>query len=156
MREEEKDRLEKVKLIARISKMNKKLLIFFSAILAVAMTIALYSLLMPAWIIVGRAGEDENGLPSIESRFKITQSDLAEFPKLREAIVAADENHPYEHWVPSVKSWYWEGTRIIERFDMDSQYPLEYQAVLIYDDDNNMKKVYHIQVVFGYEQQGQN
>ena len=33
---------------------------------------------------------------------------------------------------------------------MDSSYPPEYEAVLIYE-DNNSKKVYHVQIVFGYE-----
>lgn len=138
-------------IITGILKVNKKLLIF-SAILAIATIIALYYLLMPAWIIVVREGEDENASPSIENRFRIAQSDLAEYPKLEEAIALADGNYLYVSWVPPVKAWYWEGMKIVERFDMDSQYPPEYDAFLIYNDNNNVKKVYLVSVVFGYEQ----
>ncbi|MGI0016541.1 MAG: hypothetical protein ACREBU_24225, partial [Nitrososphaera sp.] len=156
MREQEKDRLEKVKLTARISKRNKKSLIFCGSIIAVAMTMALYYIFMPSWIIVVREGEDENALPSIENRFEITQSDLAEFPKLGDAMVEADGNYPYDHWIPPAEAWYWEGTKIVERFDMDSQYPPEYEAFLIYEDNGgNLKRVYHVQVVFSYEHQVQ-
>ncbi|MGI0015059.1 MAG: hypothetical protein ACREBU_16700 [Nitrososphaera sp.] len=156
MSDEERGRLEKVKAIAGISKMNKKLLIFLAAIIAVAMMIALYYIFMPAWIIIVREGEDENALPDIENRFKITETDLAEFPKLREVMSAADANYTYEQWVPPLKAWYWEGTRIVERFDMDSQYPPEYEAFLIYEDNgSNLREVYHLQVVFGYEHQRQ-
>lgn len=156
MNEKEKGRLEKVKVIAKILKANKKSLTFVGAIIAVAMAISLYYLLMPAWIIVVREGEDENALPSIENRFEIAQSDLAEFPKFREAMAEADGNYPYVQWLPPAKAWYWEGIKIVERFDMDAQYPPEYDAFLIYDDNkSNMKKVYHVQVVFGYEQPAQ-
>lgn len=147
-------------MIARISKMDKKSLMFVGATVAVALAVALaiplYYVLMPAWIIVIREGEDENALPSIENRFKITESDLEEFPRLREAIVKADGNYPYVQWLPPVKALYWEGMKIVERFDMDSQYPPEYEAFLIYDDDmTSIKKVYHVQVVFSYKQQAQ-
>ena len=132
--------------------MNKKWLMFVGAIIAVAMAITLYYVFMPSWVIAVSAGDDENAIASIENRFKITDDDLAEFPVLVKALAYADEDEkdPSVVMVQPVKAWYWEGMSIVERFDMDSSYPPEYKAVLIYE-DSNVKKVYGVQVVFGYE-----
>lgn len=80
---------------AMMSNTNKKLLISASAAIAVATAITVYYLLISAWIIVIRSGEeDENALPSIENRFKIADDDLAELPSLREAMARANGNYP--------------------------------------------------------------
>lgn len=126
---------------------GRRKLAAISSASAAAAAMALYYVFMPAWVIVVSSGEDESALPGIESRFRITDGDLAEFPRLKEAMMQADAHDP--NWVPPLKAWRWEGARIVERFDMDSQYPPEYQAVLVYD--NGGMKVYHVQVVFGYE-----
>lgn len=141
------------KILTVVSRTDRKLLVSVGAIVAVAVTIAMYYLFMPAWVIAISAGEDENALPVIENRFKIADIDLAKFPILGKALAHADEdeNDPSVVLVQPVKVWYWEGMSIVERFDMDSLYPPEYEAVLIYE-DSNVKKVYHVQVVFGYEQ----
>lgn len=141
--------MEGLKILTGISRTNKKLLVFVGAILAVALAIAMYYLFMPAWVIAISAGDDENALPSIENRFKITEDDLAEFPILRKALTQADEKDPNVASVHPAKAWIWEGNSIVKRFDMDSSYPPEYKAILIYE-DNNLKKVYLVQVVFGY------
>lgn len=142
--------MERWKILTVVSRTDRKVLVSVGAIVAVAMTIAMYYLFMPAWVIAIGVGEDENALPGIENRFKITEDDLAEFPILRKALEQADENDPYVVGVQPAKSWHWEGKSIVERFDMDSSYPPEYKAILIYE-DNNLKKVYHVQVVLGYE-----
>jgi hypothetical protein len=46
------------------------------------------------------------------------------------------------------------GKQIVERFQMSPYYPPEYEAILIYE-DNNLKKVYHVEVVFGYDRPSQ-
>ncbi|MGI0015484.1 MAG: hypothetical protein ACREBU_18870 [Nitrososphaera sp.] len=138
------------KILTLVSRSNRKLLVSVSAIVSVALAIVMYYLFMPAWVIVRSVGEDENALPGIENRFKVIEDDLAEFPILRIALTQADEIDPNVVWVQPAKAWYWEGKSIVERFDMDSSYPPEYRAILIYE-DNNLKKVYHVQVVFGYE-----
>jgi hypothetical protein len=53
-----------------------------------------------------------------------------------------------------INAGYLEGKQIVERFQMSSYYPPEYEAILIYE-DNNLKKVYHVEVVFGYERPSQ-
>jgi len=79
-----------------MSNTNKKLLISAGAAVAIATAITVYYLLISAWIIVIRSGEeDENALPSIENRFKIADDDdLAELPSLREAMARANGNYP--------------------------------------------------------------
>jgi SNF family Na+-dependent transporter len=79
---------------AIMSNTNKNLLISAGAAVAIATAITVYYLLISAWIIVIRSGEDENALPSIENRFKIADDDLAELPSSREAMARANGNYP--------------------------------------------------------------
>lgn len=104
-----------------MSNTNKKLLISAGAAVAIATAITVYYLLISAWIIVIRLGEeDENALPSIENRFKIADDDLAELPSLREAMARATETTHYDHWIPPINAGYLKGKQIVERFQMSS------------------------------------
>lgn len=117
-----------------------------------AIGIALYYLLMPAWILTLRYDYDNTLLPQVENRIEITEDDLRDYPTLREAITQADRDYPFGH-TPSIGASYLEGLKMVERFDMDSQYPPEYRAILIYskvDSSNGGAKAYFVQIVFDY------
>jgi len=137
------------------STLHNRLFIPVVVIAVVAVAIASYYIFMPAWIIAIR-GDDRNALPDIQNRFEIDQSDLTEFPELAETIAVSNESHSNERWIGLVQTWSWEGNRIIEKFDMDSEYPPEYEAVLIHhDNQSGAAKVYHVQIIFGYERPNQ-